>query len=126
MKSPLMRSALCHVRRLSRGLGHGVGAAGLSLLLSSASVAQIIQPATYHSPSKSCVLRVEPDNRFGTGSSTYTMWVGGNPAWKRNHPFTLYEAYVGDNGHVAGYAYEGAQRDSCSGGSLSVVLLSPV
>ena len=77
------------------------------------------------SPSGGWSLRVEPLTRAGTGEADFTLTGAGREAWKKRHPFALWDAAVTDDGRVAGYAYVGRTIESGNGGSLHVVVLSP-
>lgn len=97
----------------------------IPLLLVVLSTSPELQPKTYVSPSGLWSLRVEPEERSGTGGASYVMTTGVETAWKAQRPFALWDAVVGDDGSVAGYAYVGKPIDAGSGGELRLVLFSP-
>ncbi|NOT28832.1 MAG: hypothetical protein HOP15_00115 [Planctomycetes bacterium] len=97
----------------------------LALVLVAGAPAPELQPKTYSSPSGGWSLRVEPLTREGSGEADYTLTGGGREAWRKRHPFALWEAAVTDGGRVGGYAYVDAVQEMASGGSLHVVVLSP-
>ena len=97
-----------------------------------ASPAPVIQrdslnPATYHSPSKTYVLQVDPSNPDGSGKGTYTVVRDGKQVWKGERDFALWHAAISDSGIVVGCAYTqglGAFGNSVDGSNdlLAVVM----
>lgn len=79
-----------------------------------------LDPATYVSPSGAYRLLVDPGTEYGQGPARYRLTRGGDVVWEGNRPFTCWQAAVGDDGVVAGYAYSNGlagfpmenQRDS--------------
>src|SRR6185295_5164352 len=90
-----------------------IGAA--ALLIASVARAQAygdydLDPKTYASPSGEVTLFVDPSQRSGGGPATYRCERGGKPLWSETRPYTLWEAAVGDDGVIAGYAYGAGYR----------------
>lgn len=90
---------------LARGL-----LALLFLLASGASVADYglagdLPPKDYLSPSAEYSLRVDPSSRGGAGPAHYELKRNDQLVWRRELPFTLWDAVVADDGTVGGYGY---------------------
>ncbi len=83
-----------------------------------------LQPRTYVSPDGGWTLAVEPLTRDGTGAANYVLTGAGHEAYRREHPFALWDAFVTDDGRAGGYAYAGSGPDGLRG-SVHVVVLSP-
>ena len=64
-----------------------------------------VQPRTWTSPSGEFELFVDPMDRLGEGPARYRLLRGDEELWSREHPVTLIEVAVADNGSVAGYAH---------------------
>src|SRR5687767_10030327 len=64
-----------------------------------------LAPREYASPSGRITLFVDPSSREGAGEATYVLRKDGTIVWSGERPFTLWEAAVGDDGTVGGYAY---------------------
>ncbi|MFO1350996.1 MAG: hypothetical protein U1F68_10115 [Gammaproteobacteria bacterium] len=62
-------------------------------------------PKTYQSLSGEFSLAVDPSLIYGQGQGTYRLTRRGKLIWSATHPFTLWNAAVGNDGVVAGYAY---------------------
>jgi hypothetical protein len=64
-----------------------------------------LQPKTYTSPSGEFVLSVDPSQRSGAGKALYALKRNGTVVWSAEHPFTLWDAVLADDGTTGGYAY---------------------
>ena len=64
-----------------------------------------LEPATYRSPSTQHALHVNPSNPAGAGPCEATMTTDGETAWSKTLDFTLWNAWVLDDGSTLGYAY---------------------
>ncbi len=65
----------------------------------------VLNPKTYTSPSGEFQLHVDPSTMYGQGKGAYRLTRKGAEVWSGEHPFTLWDAAVTDDGVVAGYAY---------------------
>lgn len=95
-----------------------------------------LDPATYVSPTGAYRLLVDPGTEYGQGPARYRLTRGGDVVWEGDRSFTCWQAAVGDDGVVAGYAYSNGlagfpmekQRDSTKEedwtGDFRVVLLA--
>ncbi|MCB9915968.1 MAG: hypothetical protein H6828_12635 [Planctomycetes bacterium] len=73
--------------------------------------ADVLQPAVHVSPSGEWRLEVDPSRRDGSGPASCRMTCGGELAWERELPVSLWDAGVTDEGRVFGFAYsEGLRR----------------
>jgi hypothetical protein len=83
-----------------------------------------LAPREYASPSGRFTLFVDPSNRDGAGEATYVLRKDGAAVWSGERPFTLWEAAVGDDGTVGGYAYTlGFNRPGDRSGDFLVVII---
>ena len=69
-----------------------------------------LNPKRYVSPSGKYVLFVNPSDLYGRGKATYGLTLGGREVWSAEHPYTLWDARVADDGVVAGYGYSHGWR----------------
>lgn len=81
----------------------------------------VLDPKRYRSPSGRYELFVDPTERSGAGVGHYALTCDGQPVWSRDEPFTLWEAVVGDEGSIGGYAYTHGYRDYRTEGRFLVV-----
>ncbi len=65
----------------------------------------LLQPATYVSPSGEFELHVDPTDPQGSGRGNYRLTRSGREVWSGERPFTFWEAVVDDAGVSGGYAY---------------------
>ena len=84
---------------------HVVLVAGPLTVCGSEGPPAVLNPKTYSSPSGDYVLTVEPSDMFGCFDAHYTMHRNGREVWCGQKPVTLWEAYVTDDGLVAGFGY---------------------
>ncbi len=111
--------------RIARGLALAFGMASVSLLFAQSPLHRPeLETKTYASPSCEWSLRIEPKDRSGAGAANYVMTQQGKLAWRKTHPFALWEACVSDEGEVVGYAHSRADPSALTGGSLRVVILT--
>ena len=75
-----------------------------------------LNPKRYVSPSGKYVLFVNPSDLYGRGKATYGLTLEGREAWSAEHPYTLWDARVADDGVVAGYGYSHGWRGFSEGG----------
>jgi hypothetical protein len=87
---------------------------------------------TYSSTDHVWEMRVDPSARNGGGPGAYTMKRDGAEVWKREHPLTLWSAFVCRSGSTVGYSFEAGflgpaayDRDKFHESELYVVLLDP-
>lgn len=79
------------------------------------------QPKTYSSPSRQYSLFVDPSDRSAAGGAHYVLRRGPQVVWSGDKAFTLWDAFVTDDGMAGGYAYSaGYDRDA---GDFVVALL---
>lgn len=107
----------------------------LSLILTSslragyAPYVPTLQPYQVVSPDGTYQIEVKPTTRFGSGpgATTLTNRKTGEVAWKRELPFTFWQACVNDQGIVGGYAYSkgpmGGEPWGSDGGEFLVRIL---
>jgi len=86
----------------------------------------------YASASGKYVLEIDPTELHGGGPGRYRLLVGGEEAWSKTLPVTLYEAAVLEDGTTVGYAYNhdragfARPHDHENGpGNLYVVVIDP-
>lgn len=88
----------------------------------------VLNPTVYRSASGDLTLEVDPGEPDGSGAGHYTFTRRGEVIWERDHPFTFFDAAVGDDGIVAGVSYSrglgGGGYDE-SQGDLRLVVLEP-
>jgi hypothetical protein len=85
-----------------------------------------LPPKDYSSPSGRMSLSIDPSDRSGAGSALYELRRDGAVVWSADQPFTFWDAAVGDDGTVGGYAYSlGFNRHSADAGDFLVVILDP-
>jgi len=99
----------------------------LALLAASAAFGQglpdPLDPREVRSASGAAVLFVDPSDDDGAGAGLHRLTVGGEVAWERELPYTLFEAAVADDGTVVGASYsQGRQR---YGGRFLVTVIDP-
>ena len=66
-----------------------------------------LQPFQITSPDGAYLFEVKPTHRYGSGPSMATLSKGGTKevVWKRELPFTFWQACVNNDGKVGGFAY---------------------
>jgi hypothetical protein len=69
-----------------------------------------LNPKSYASPSGRYSMFVNPSDLYGRGKATYRLTLEGRQVWSGEKPYTLWDACVGDDGVVAGYAYSHGWR----------------
>ena len=85
----------------------------------------ILHPKTYSSPDGSHRFEVDPSDRLGCGPGVHRLSRGASEVWKKELPFTLWNAVVADSGHCAGYAYTQGEDDPRAEGEFIVAVFSP-
>lgn len=83
-----------------------LAAMGLALCTSVGRADDLVNPKRYTSASSAYELFVDPSDRDGIGSASYTMRRDGEVVWSRDHEFALFDAAITDEGVVVGYSYE--------------------
>jgi len=85
-----------------------------------------LNPASHRSWDGGYELRVDPTTKEGSGPGTHELLRDGKSVWKRRLAVTLWEAAVGDNGFVAGYAYsDGKSGIGEEPGHLHLMVIHP-
>ena len=110
------------------GLWAIVLATALALLLSSQALADRgpmpkLAIRDYVSPTGEFSVRVDPSDRSGAGPATYNFSRDGQPTLTIEHPFTLVDAVVGDDGVFAGYGYSRGQSAVLDPGDFLVAIM---
>jgi hypothetical protein len=85
----------------------------------------ILDRRSYSSNSGRFALLVDPTDIYGAGAASYALTEKGEEVWRRQQPFTLWDARVTDDGTVVGYAYSTGLGARKGNGNLHVVALSP-
>jgi len=94
--------------------------------------APFVDPTEFRSGSGNVLCLVDPSEKFGAGSAKYRVTKDGRELWAGVLPFTLYDAAVGADGWVCGFAYtdgwlgkfEGYLKEGIPG-SLLIVSIDP-
>ncbi len=76
----------------------------------------VLNPKNYASPSGRYLLFVNPSDLYGGGKADYGLTLEGREVWSAKKPYTLYDARVGDDGLVVGYAYSNGLPRRVAGG----------
>jgi hypothetical protein len=90
-----------------------------------------LNPKKYASPSGRYLLFVNPSDLFGRGQAAYGLTREGREVWSAEKPYTLWDACVGDDGLVTGYAYSHGWRGFSEAGieggmgDFRVVIIDP-
>lgn len=124
----VIRLVMLLVPRLPIGWWATVLVAALALLLSSQALADTgptpnLAIRDYISPTGDFSVRVDPSDRSGAGPATYSFRRDGQPALAIEHPFTLVDAVVGDDGVFAGYGYSRGQSAVLDPGDFLVAIM---
>lgn len=83
---------------------------------------RIVDPASYRSEGGVYFVQVEPTERTGRGGSRLRYWKDGNVVWSNEVPFTLHDAYVGEDGVLCGVAAQNGSRPSSGGDWIFAVI----
>lgn len=90
---------------------------------------EVLNPATYTSPSGRYEIFVDPSAMEGRGPATYSMKHDGIEIWADQRPYSLWDTRVTDQGAVVGYAYQGGVHVGGNHGTqysgLKMVVLAP-
>lgn len=84
-----------------------------------------LDPREVTSPSGAVTLFIDPSRPNGAGAATYRCRSGTTELWGGERPWTLWEAVVGDDGVVAGYAYGNGHDGGGKDDSFTLVILAP-
>jgi hypothetical protein len=84
-----------------------------------------LDPREVASPSGAVMLFVDPSRPGGAGAAQYRCRRGTNELWAGERPWTLWEAVVGDDGVVAGYAYGNGHDGGGKDDAFTLVILAP-
>ena len=90
-----------------------------------------LNPKSYASASEKYSLFVDPSDLYGRGKAFYKLTRDGREVWSAEKPYTLWDARVGDDGLVIGYAYSHGWRGfsnaghSAGMGDFRVVIIDP-
>ncbi|MEQ1891978.1 MAG: hypothetical protein ABL998_05500 [Planctomycetota bacterium] len=84
-----------------------------------------LDPREVTSPSGAVTLFIDPSRPNGAGAATYRCRRGASELWAGERPWTLWEAVVGDDGVVAGYAYGNGHDGGGKDDSFTLVILAP-
>lgn len=69
-----------------------------------------LNPKTYVSPSGKCSLFVDPGDLHGRNGGSYRLTHDGKDVWSGSRPYTLWDAFVTDDGVTGGYSYSHGWR----------------